>query len=223
MEPRGKSVELAVLDVESNAVERLVADYVILALPKFVARHVLAPWREHPPVFLRAFSYGVWMTANLHLSRRPRSVGFPFAWDNVIYDSPSLGYVVATHQTLRDQGPTVWTYYMPRLAEPKIARTQLEAQDHASFCDAIVADLSRAHEDLAQCIDRIDVWRWGHAMIRPTPGFLWGTERLAAAQPVGRVHFAHSDLSGMALFEEAFDQGLRAAREVAGRLGPLRR
>jgi hypothetical protein len=212
--PHPEHVELAVLDVASNSVERLLADRVILAVPKFVARHVFAPWRESPPAFLDAFTYAVWMTANLHLTRRPRSAGFPFAWDNVLYDSPSLGYVVATHQTLRDYGPTVWTYYLPRMAEPTIARTQLEAQDHASFCDAIVADLARAHEDLADCIERIDVWRWGHAMIRPTPGFLWGAARRAAAQPVGRVHFAHCDLSGLPLFEEAFDQGLRAAREV---------
>ncbi len=213
-----RHVELAVLNVATNTVERIRADYAILAIPKFVARHVLAPWREQTPAFLDAFTYGVWMTANLHLIRRPRSVGFPFAWDNVLYDSPSLGYVVATHQTLRDQGPTVWTYYLPRMAEPTIARTQLEAQDHASCCDAIVADLSRAHEDLVDCIERIDVWRWGHAMIRATPGFLWGSARSAAAQPVGRVHLAHCDLSGLPLFEEAFDQGLRAAREVVGRI-----
>jgi hypothetical protein len=29
------------------------------------------------------------------------------------------------------------------------------------------------------------------------------------------LHFAHTDLSGIALFEEAFDHGLRAAREIA--------
>jgi hypothetical protein len=32
---------------------------------------------------------------------------------------------------------------------------------------------------------------------------------------LGRLHFAHTDLSRLALFEEAFDHGLRAAREVA--------
>jgi hypothetical protein len=52
-------------------------------------------------------------------------------------------------------------------------------------------------------------------MIRPRVGSLW-TEALAArARPLGRIHFAHTDLSGFALFEEAFDHGQRAAREVA--------
>ena len=52
-------------------------------------------------------------------------------------------------------------------------------------------------------------------MIRPRTGSLFGTGRLDLAAPVGRLHFAHTDLSGLALFEEAFDHGLRAAREVA--------
>ncbi len=57
--------------------------------------------------------------------------------------------------------------------------------------------------------------RWGHAMIRPKPGFVWGDARRAAAEPFRGVHFAHSDLSGVALFEEAFHHGCRAAEEVA--------
>jgi hypothetical protein len=52
-------------------------------------------------------------------------------------------------------------------------------------------------------------------MIRPRPGALFDPARLARLAPRGRIHFAHTDLSGIALFEEAFDHGLRAAREVA--------
>jgi hypothetical protein len=33
------------------------------------------------------------------------------------------------------------------------------------------------------------------------------------------VHFAHSDLSGIALFEEAQDRGVLAAERVLARLG----
>ena len=55
------------------------------------------------------FDYGAWVVANVHLRDRPSARGCPFAWDNVFYDSPSLGYVVATHQrgaiTARRSGP----------------------------------------------------------------------------------------------------------------------
>ena len=55
----------------------------------------------------------------------------------------------------------------------------------------------------------------GHAMTRPVPGLIWGAERAAAAaRPLGRVHFAHSDLSALPLFEEAVYWGTRVASEV---------
>ena len=38
--------------------------------------------------------------------------------------------------------------------------------------------------------------------------------RREAARPWRGIHFAHSDLSGLALFEEAFYHGTRAADEV---------
>ncbi len=56
--------------------------------------------------------------------------------------------------------------------------------------------------------------RWGHAMISPRPGFIWGEHRQKALVPYRNIHFAHTDLSGIALFEEAFYHGLRAAGEV---------
>ena len=209
-------VELAVFDLKRRELSRCIAGRAVLAVPRFVVPRILRPLRGAPaPASHAAFSFGSWMVANLHLKTRPRSPGFPFAWDNVLYDSPSLGYVVATHQALADDGPTVWTYYQPFTdADPKAARERLAAADHAGFCDAIVADLSRAHVGLEAAIERIDVFRWGHAMVRPVPGLIWGDARRSAATSQGRVHFAHSDLSGVALFEEAQYHGVRAAEEV---------
>ena len=40
------------------------------------------------------------------------------------------------------------------------------------------------------------------------------TERQKAMQPYRNIHFAHTDQSGIALFEEAFYHGLRAAAEI---------
>src|SRR5690606_41988905 len=59
---------------------------------------------------------------------------------------------------------------------------------------AVVADLSRAHPDLPDLVERVDIYKWGHAMVRPTPGFIWGEERTRAQAGPARVHFAHSDL-----------------------------
>jgi protoporphyrinogen oxidase len=218
--PRDDHVELTVFDARAGELRGITAEYVIFACPKFLARHLVRPYRESPPTHLREFEYGAWMVANLHLRTRPGSRGFPMAWDNVLYDSPSLGYVVATHQRYIDYGPTVWTYYLPLTDEdPRVSRERLLAAGHAEWVDAIVADLGRAHVGLEGALERVDVSRWGHAMVRPRPGFMWGGARAKAAEPLGRVHFAHSDLSGLALFEEAQHRGIAAAEAIARRLG----
>jgi len=137
-----------------------------------------------------------------------------------LYESPSLGYVVATHQRGLDRGPTVFTYYYPLTdANPHEARARLLSTDWKGWADVALSDLQRAHRDIRALTRRLDVMRWGHAMIRPRAGFLWGGARQKAQQPFGPVHFAHTDLSGVPLFEEAFDHGLRAAEEVLAARG----
>jgi protoporphyrinogen oxidase len=218
--PRDDGVELAVLDARTRKLTRLRARAVIMATPSFIAARVLRPWREARPAFLDEFRFAPWWVANVHLKERPRSKGFAFAWDNVLYDSPSVGYVVATHQALRDRGPTVWTYYRPLWEEePKTARAKLMSLSQADAAAEVLDDLARAHRDLRAAVERIDVWRWGHAMITPHPGFLFGAARKQAEQPLGRVHFAHSELSGIPLFEEAQARGVMAAEQVLRQLG----
>lgn len=186
------------------------AHRVIFAGPQFVARRVI-PTRE----VSNEFTYGSWMVANLALRDRPVSHGFPMAWDNVFYDSPSLGYVVATHQRGIDRGPTVLTYYYALCgSDVRRERERLLSAGRDEWAEVALADLSRAHPDIRTLTERIDIMRWGHAMIRPRPGFIWSEARRRAAEPHGAIHFANTDLSGVALFEEALDHGVRAAEEV---------
>jgi protoporphyrinogen oxidase len=197
------------------------AGQVIFAAPHFLTRHVLRPYRDRTPPHVSEFEYGSWMVANLSLRERPRpTLGFPLAWDNVLYESPSLGYVVATHQRGLERGPTVFTYYYPLTDDdPRAARSRLLAAGRDEWAEVTLADLSRAHRDIRQLTERLDVMRWGHAMIRPRPGFMWGGARQRAARPFRSVHFAHTDLSGVPLFEEAFHHGTRAAEEVLAARG----
>ena len=85
--------------------------------------------------------------------------------------------------------------------------------------DLVLEDLERAHPDLRRHVARLDVMRWAHAMIRPRPGLLFSPELELARRPWRGLHFAHCDLSGFTLFEEAQDHGLRAAEEVLAALG----
>lgn len=208
-------VEIRAFDIARQAAIGFRADHVIFALPQMLVKRLIAPYRESPPPHLDAFTYSAWMVANVTLRDRPKEKSFPLAWDNVFYASKSLGYVVATHQAGRDNGPTVLTYYLPILDQsPKEARERLLSASWSDWVSVILADLGRPHPDLADRITSIDVWRWGHAMVRPTVGLCRGGALRAAQKPLGNIHFAHTDLSGMALFEEANHHGVRAAEAV---------
>jgi glycine/D-amino acid oxidase-like deaminating enzyme len=211
-------VDVVTLDREGRNPRGFHAQRVIFAAPHFMARYVIRPYRENPPPHIAEFQFGAWMVANLTLKERPKqnlARDFPLAWDNVLYESRSLGYVVATHQRGIERGPTVFTYYYPLVDDnPRVARERLLETDWRGWAEIALSDLSRAHPDIRALVERLDVMRWGHAMIRPRTGFMWGQARREGAKPFRGIHFAHSELSGVALFEEAFDVGLRAADQI---------
>ncbi len=209
-------VDVVATSRDGNSVAGFHAERVIFAAPHFLAPYLIDSYRDVFSSRAEEFEYGAWMVANVFLKDRPKqSRGFPLAWDNVLYESPSLGYVVATHQKGIDYGPTILTYYYPLCdADESAARRRLLSLSWEAWADVVLTDLSSAHPDIRGLVERLDVVRWGHAMIRPRPGFVWGSALAAAAKPFRAVHFANTDLSGVALFEEAFYHGNRAAEEV---------
>jgi glycine/D-amino acid oxidase-like deaminating enzyme len=193
------------------------ADQVIYAAPAFLLPRLTGA--AHPGF---DFEYSPWVTANLVLDRWPRSAaGAAPAWDNVIFGSQALGYVVATHQSLATHQPrTIWTYYWA-LADgtPSSNRSWLLAQPWDVLAARILADLRRAHPDIDDCVSRLDIMRIGHGMIRPTPGFLTSAARRRLKAGADGFICAHSDVSGLSLFEEAHEGGVLAADRVLTRLG----
>lgn len=210
------TLRVSAWNTRENRPVGFLARRVIFAGPLQMAGRVMPTLQKaRGKAFFEAFSATPWLVANLTLRNRPAERGFPLAWDNVIRQSAGLGYVVATHQSLRDHGPTVWTYYHAFAGpDPKADWLKLAAMDWRACAALVVDDLKKAHPQIESLIARLDVMRWGHAMIRSRPGLLWSPQLDLARQPFRGVHFAHSDLSGLALFEEAQDHGLRAAEEV---------
>jgi hypothetical protein len=204
-------VDVLGLDARTGEPFGLRARHAIFALPSFLRPFVLDP----APAPLPGLVYGSWMVANLTLRERPASAGFPLSWDNVLYASPSLGYVVATHQAGRDHGATVFTYYRAYLDDdPRRDRQRMLATRWEEWVESILADLEPAHPDIRELVDRVDVFTWGHAMVRPVPGFPWSEALARARAPQGRIRFAHTDLSAMALVEEAQHWAVAAAEDI---------
>ena len=191
-------------------------DAVIWAAPLFVLPRVI------PSVKLPVtIDYAPWVVANLTLRRPPREQGVPPAWDSVIYGSQSLGYVDAGHQSLATRSDRrVWTWYHAVVDRPSVdGRKWIQQRPWSEWRDQILSDLSRAHPDIAECVEHIDIMRWGHAMARPVPGVLSRVDAMRRWSPAPGVYCAHADLSGMSLFEEAQWHGVAAAEQVARRLG----
>jgi hypothetical protein len=165
--------------------------------------------------------YSPWMVANITLDQLPNGPGAALAWDNVARASDSLGYVVATHQDIRSvPRETVITHYWPLDgAAPVEERERALARTHGDWCGRIVTDLDRIHPGIDSHIRNIDIWVWGHGMIRPVPGFIWGDARQKTQQAHGRIVFAHSDMSGISIFEEAFTRGTQAADALLQMIG----
>lgn len=197
---------------------RYQADRLIWAAPLFTLPRVWSAIPRALAEFARAGEYSPWLVANLHLASLPEErYGAPPAWDNVLYDSSSLGYVVATHQRMRRQpGASVLTWYRAlHDLTPAAGRQHLLATTREYWAGNILTELETVHPDIRQKTTRLDVFRYGHAMRRPTPGSLFdGRRENVAAFSTPRIALAHADLSGFSLFEEALDRGVRAARHL---------
>ncbi len=215
VQPVNAGLYIDFLDGDTMEMKRIEAKTVIMATPQFVNQHII---KHNRVLDYRAFQYAPWAVANLIVnSPLDEKRGEPLCWDNVVYGSSSLGYVNAAHQNINVQSPeTTITYYRPLMGKDCAnERKQAQSISWANWKDSILEDLKPAHPELSKKTKQLDVWIWGHGMIRPQPGFIWGTNRTMAKKPIHqKIFFAHSDLSGISIFEEAFKNGINAAKNL---------
>src|SRR5437763_7945048 len=174
-EANGKSgVDVIAISQDGETALGIHAERVIFAAPHFLTPYVIRDWRDEPPPHVAEFHYGAWWVANLFLKDRPVEDSFALAWDNVLVESKSLGYVVATHQKGLDRGPTVFTYYYPMCDDddPRQAREKLLGMEWRDFADVALTDLTRPHREIRSLVERLHVMSWGHAMIRTRTHFV---------------------------------------------------
>jgi monoamine oxidase len=223
-------VRMDVWNVAAQRAERWMAPQLVLAVPLFIAARLLAA----PPAALTEATgrmrHAPWLVANLLLDQPlvDRGGAAP-AWDNVIYTPETapesapprfaLGYVDAMHQSTRPHpGPTVLSVYWALGGDSALQlqaqRARLLNEPWSAWAQAVLQDLAGAHPDLAARVTQVDLMRYGHAMSVPVPGLRGSASLNALVNAGGRVHFAHADLSGYSVFEEACHHGHAAARRV---------
>ncbi|MET3130193.1 hypothetical protein AAKU55_000446 [Oxalobacteraceae bacterium GrIS 1.11] len=190
----------------------------ICAMPLHVAARVVESIRDYgfdPARHMPA--YAPWMVANFLLKRFPEErPQAPLSWDNVVYQEPGLGYVVSTHQDIRVRPPekTVFSAYVALSDRtPEAARTWLAGASAEELLALASVDLKSAYgAGFAGCVERVDITLRGHAMAAPLPGFRGNAGLKALRESEGAILFAHGDLSGFSVFEEAAWWGYRAAQ-----------
>lgn len=196
------------------------AKNVVIATPLFVARR-LAPEAFAGLESARGLSSSPWMLANFFLERFPtEQPGEQLSWDNVVSGSPSLGYIVATHQNIRAARPdgTVFsTYHALGEADNQTVRKRLAKASAEELLQTATRDLDQVYgRDWRRWCRGAELTLHGHAMSVPSPGFLSDpvVQRARQANDSTRgLFFAHSDLSGYSVFEEATYWGVHCAQQ----------
>lgn len=192
----------------------------VCALPSHVAARVVAnigqygfePARDTPP-------HAAWLVSNFVMDGWPRELpGAPLAWDNVVHGGRGLGYVVSTHQDIRQARPTrtVFSAYQALTDRtPGGARRWLAQASPDELYREAACDLEAVYGwRLRRFASALNITLRGHAMAVPAPGFLSNQGLLNLRTADGKILFAHGDLSGLSLFEEAAWWGWQAALRI---------
>lgn len=198
---------------DNNTSHVVLCKQVLMATPQFVNQKILSTDLYSSKLNLL---YSPWLVANISTMPLSESNGVALSWDNVIFNSESLGYVNACHQQLKSSLPKlVLTYYLPFTQnEPKEDRKFLFNKTVEELKEIVLSDLEKSHKDIRLKVIQIDLKIWGHAMVGPRPNTLFNPNKQKLLEAKNGLHFAHSDLSGISIFEEAFYQGNRVADEI---------
>ena len=214
---------MSILCASADGPVRIRARRAICAMPLHMAARVVGKLRDYgfdPAAHLPP--QAPWLVANLLLEGfPPEPADAPLAWDNVIAGSRGLGWVVSTHQLIRAARPahTVFTAYRALADQsPQDARVWLVGASAEALFEL-------ATEELRQHYGPLEMWRRtraveiclrGHGMAVPACGSLANPGLAALREADGRLLFAHADLSGYSVFEEAAWWGDRAGRKALG-------
>lgn len=211
-------VEIIVRDEQGHN-HAIHARQVICAMPLMVAKRIVyAPERYGLQHELP--DYAPWLVSNFELHTFPsESDASELAWDNIVHQSSALGYVVATHQQIRVAKPerTIFTaYHALNHDTPQNVRQWLLNAQAQDLIELAAQDLLHVYggKRFWQYVAHVDITVRAHAMSVPKVGYLNHAGISSIRQHHSRLYFAHSDLSGYSIFEEALYWGVNAAKAV---------
>lgn len=210
-------VRSQVFNFDTKELAECESKQLIYSGPQFLAPYLFEDKNNLPNV--SSDDYYSWVIANVTVKLKPEEFQ-NLHWDNVRFNSSSLGYVHARHQELRGRfdGTTVLTLYWPLYDKDLTAteiRKKISGLGWDDWAPRVEAELEAMHPGVASSIQSMDIKIYGHAMIGPRVGRMHSVfQQSWKAQQKQNIYFAHTDNSGMSLFEEAHYWGYRVAQEV---------
>lgn len=185
--------------------------HLVYAIPKAVVKYI------QPELELgsKTESYP-WLVTNIQLKKSALDAKLSLCWDNVRFGSESLGYINSSHQLLQ-QNPdevNITFYYSFSNESPSALRRELGAKSETELFSLVVKELVRMHPNVEPAIQSVHVKLWGHGMIAPRPGYIWGARLKNNSLEPRDIIFAHTERAGVSVFEEGFHQGLNAASRI---------
>jgi len=204
-------------ETAATRVECVSADTVIVAAPKFIARHLVAGLPEEQRAAMGHIRYAPYMVANLCFDGVVHESCFD---TNVIGPEPISDFVCADWPSRRGQGkadrPTVLTCYMP-LVETERYRL-LDEDEARGMAFAALDRLDRWFPGALRKCREIRVRLRGHPMHFSAQGMItrWGP---ASRRSLGAIHFAGTDGMGdVSELSTALQSGRDAARRAIASL-----
>ncbi|WP_400766332.1 FAD-dependent oxidoreductase [Methylosinus sporium] len=224
---------------QNDRFHRIFGERIILAAPAQSARHLVAHLSDAARKAAWAqFHAAPLVTANVALRRAAPlaqlGLGYSQSWWGGRH---FVNYIVADWMSDKrgdHERQTILTFYggcdapLDGLAE---ARMRLMHTPFSDYEESLRSDLSRlmrgADFDFDRDVSALFLYRWGHSMLRPPPGFLFGETRDAsggldraqaprriACAPLGPIVFAGQHVEGVPSIESAIGSGRRAALQA---------
>jgi protoporphyrinogen oxidase len=209
------------IDFNTNTSFEIHCKSCIVAIPPFVTARILNKTLPYPFEKVKHLQHAPWLVAAITLTAIPEGRGAGLCWDNVAYGSKSLGYINNRHQELKHpSGKTVISLYLPLDdTDGSASRKTIENRNVDDWKKIVLQELELMHNGISNNVESIELCIWGHGMILPSVGLSKGKDLKELAAPIqNTVFFAHTDLSAYSIFEEAFDQGYRAADQVKNKI-----
>ncbi|MBW2703023.1 MAG: NAD(P)-binding protein [Deltaproteobacteria bacterium] len=220
LENREDHVWALVRDLDKHRTYSLRAKHAVFAAPKMQVYNIVPQLESAGRDEFKDLPYVSWMVAVVHFRSLPTFPGGRIGWDNLFYNSWTLGYINNQHQEIPRRAANrrhVVSMYAAFPWQPRTERTEMLVYGWDYWARMFLHELQKGHPDAAEHIERMDIWKWGHPMRQTVAGSVFGPMRQRMLKPFGRIHFAHVDVCGVPVYEESTYRGVEVAETIMTR------